>query len=348
MNDIIEAYIDFNTSLNTTDEYVKNTFLRNNGIQSIIDNYNGENKELLAYYKSMIDAQIQYNAIIINLYGAYERYVRSIAKYYLLELLKHCTSIEGVPEKICKSYRKNLGEFLSNPNRFNNANLNQKESVKNYLMFLDSNFDNADIELLLSRSGNLKIEQLRTLLTDIGLLEDKKLSDSIFLENYYLKNDIYDKTDFDRKKSRKENDLFLPLDQLVASRNKVAHTGEDNERISSTLLRETTIPFLHTVSRIILDVIINSLASFIQEMHIFTVINVFDNHILCINNQGFNVRTGDIIVYKHNGKLKNAIVTEIQINHEKVVDTGSDTVDVGLNLDNTICADDEIICILNR
>jgi hypothetical protein len=346
MNDIISAYYSFLSLLDRIKKYTEKTYVKNNGLQSIIDNYQGENKELLDYYNSIKESQIQYNAIIITLYGAYENYIDNISKCYLTYIFNNCDPLTNIPVNIRDTYRKNIGDLLSNPQRFGFNIEAAENAAKKFCMYLDANYSNIEYDVLLNHSGNLKSSQLEDYLRSLSLLENSNLFDSYFIEKYYYEYDFYDNKDFETKRRRKSADLFKPLNDLVESRNNVAHTGEDSSRISTRTIIHSTIPFLKVLSRVVLECILNTAVSLTSVESKFTNIAVFDNRILCTNNKGHNIKTGGVVIYRHNETIKNAIIRRIELNKKSIDETGKESINVGLELDNKIDPKDIIIDII--
>lgn len=346
MIDIINQYTKYLRQLDSLDEYIKKTYQRNNGINKIIDQYNGENVELLEYYRSLIGSQIQYNATVINLYGNYENFVTEICRAYLISKFLITEKFEELPVGLQEKYKTSVGEYLNNKQRFLNSDLNLNEVINNYNNFLKSDFSNIDYDLLLRHSANLSSNQLQEFLKELGIAEGKNIVSSDFLKKFYVENGLCDDHEY-RFRLGRNKDLFKYLDDLVASRNLIAHTGEDSNRISAKDFVELTIPFLKSVARILLDFVVSALTmNFYCDTQI-PIIHVFDNRILCISNNGINIKVGDIVTYKYDETVHNAIITRIQIDGHDVCETGFDVINVGLELDNRIKEDSQIIFIVD-
>lgn len=347
MKEIIQEYCNFLSKLNQIKTYINNTYRRDNGIIAIIEDYAGENIDLLNYYKSIIDSSLQYNAIVINLYGAYENFISKISKSYLIVLFNNAKSIEDLPKKLVKKYQSNVGNYLNNNSKFSNYDIKVNQVISNYNDFLNSNFSNINYELLLNHSGNLNYEHLKDYLKEIGILGDKSICESSLLKNFYIDNGLYDEMEFNEKKNRVPSDLFNPLNNLVNTRNTVAHTGEEENRISVNEFDNLIIPFLNIISRIITEMIIDRINYYKKENSKFDIIKIYNDKILCINNNSQNIKIGDMVIYRKNNVIHTAIIKKIEIYHNSVEETGTEPIDVGCELDSKINNDCQIIDICN-
>lgn len=213
-------------------------------------------------------------------------------------------------------------------------------------------------KLFVAHSGNLHISETINLMQDVGIRDcGSKILNSFLFQKFYISEFGMDEEDFKVKKGRAANDitkseLFEPIERLVCQRNSVAHSWNEGNRITAHDFSSTIIPFVKIFSKIILEICLLEISSkAIGMTHGFVnkkPINVYKNHILCINSQGFNFKAGDFIIYKSNDIYKCSQIENIQHNGEDIdVVTDKQSIDIGIFLENTVKRDDEMCCVIN-
>ena len=112
--------------------------------------------------KQVVESPIQYNAVIISIYGCFEQYIDNIFNEYCHALYDIIDNYDNLPEKMKEKHIKKLGDFLSNPQRYKNYDLTDKQAIRNAV----EAFNNPKVglgnnqKLILVHGGNLKIEQI--------------------------------------------------------------------------------------------------------------------------------------------------------------------------------------------
>lgn len=136
--------------------------------------------------KQVVETPIQYNAVIISIYGCFEQYIDNVFNEYCLAIYGVIDNYDNLPEKMKEKHIKKLGDFLSNPQRYKNCELTDKQAVKNAVAAFNNpkeGFGNNQ-KLILSHGSNLKIEQILELANDLGI---KNFENSI-VSNYLFKS----------------------------------------------------------------------------------------------------------------------------------------------------------------
>lgn len=113
--------------------------------------------------KEVVETPIQYNAVIISIYGCFEQYIDNVFNEYCLAIYGVIDNYDNLPEKMKEKHIKKLGDFLSNPQRYKNCELTDKQAVKNAVAAFNNpkeGFGNNQ-KLILSHGSNLKIEQMK-------------------------------------------------------------------------------------------------------------------------------------------------------------------------------------------
>lgn len=86
--------------------------------------------------KKVIASPIQYNAVIISIYGCFEQYIDNIFSTYCNELYSIVDTYDNLPDKLKEKHIKKLGDFLTNPQRYKNYDLTNVQAIKNSRIFL--------------------------------------------------------------------------------------------------------------------------------------------------------------------------------------------------------------------
>ena len=319
-----------------------------------------DQRVFLSYLKSLASSTVQYNAIVISLYGCYENYVDSVLKEYVDVLLENVSDYSKLPNKLVQKYRYTLGEYLMSPQRFPVDALEPTSAVRKFSKFTSSNFDEGvDKVLLIAHANNLRTKELFELMGNLGMEgAQTKTLNALAFRNYYIDEIGMDESDFNAKKARKDsgdkyNSLFEPIETLVSQRNSVAHSWSEENRIALSTFTNEIIPFLLMFGECILQQCLLTLFDYISEAkYSFTnrkPIKVFGNHILCLNSQKNTIKVGDYVLYKHHDVSKCGKILSLQDsgNDILVIDDTQEK-DIGIRLDDTVKEDDEICCIVNN
>ena len=67
--------------------------------------------------KQVVESPIQYNAVIISIYGCFEQYIDNLFEEYCQALYDIIDNYDNLPKKMKEKHIKKLGDFLSNPQR---------------------------------------------------------------------------------------------------------------------------------------------------------------------------------------------------------------------------------------
>ena len=159
---------------------------------------------------------------------------------------------------------KKLGDFLLNPQRYKNYDLTDKQAVRNAAEAFNNpkeGFEN-NKRLILTHGGNLKIEQITELASDLGIEEFERnvVSNYVFKE-YFINREVFNEETYTRLISSGSKRLFEILDRLVEERNNVAH-GWVESRIKLSDILSEYIDYMECLAESILEVLIKLYMSF--------------------------------------------------------------------------------------
>lgn len=286
--------------------------------------------------KKVIASPIQYNAVIISIYGYFEQYIDNIFSTYCNELYSIVDTYDNLPDKLKEKHIKKLGDFLTNPQRYKNYDLTNVQAIKNAFYAFENpktGFTNNQ-KLILSHSGNLKIEQISELANDLGIPDfEKSIANCYIFKNYQMQHNDYSKENYSNLVARNSKKLFNILEKIVDERNNVAHGWVEN-RISFSDIDNEYIEYIHYLSKSILEILILSLFN-TKYNHgklyfIGKPIEVYDHHIIGINNKGSLLKKNDYL-YAIKDKAKKILRIESLQKDLKDIDEISEyNVDIGI------------------
>ena len=314
-----------------------------------------EQHSLLEYMKSSVKKTIQYNAIIISLYGCFENYIDSVFSRFLDIVFAGTSTYDSLSKGIREKYKTKLTEYLSSPARFYGIEIPTIKLLDDYIKVLKSDFvETVNKEFLLMHSGNLRLEQIVNLMHELGIEEPKKkIYNSTLFRRFYIETVGLDKEDYELKVRRDTQDLCKYLDDLVLQRNIVAHGWAKENIISNNDILNYHIPFMVTLAEVLLRILICESVVYVLRVKEPVGIQkesiaVYDNRIVCLHICGQAISVGDYIVYRSDTGYKCAKIKCIQINNQDYQDISDVENDVGLELDDRIAQKDQICCFVSQ
>lgn len=316
---------------------------------------NKDIKEYIEYIAEEDKSPINYNAVIISLYGCYENFIDNILINYLEIITSLGIKYENLDKAIIDNHERLVGDFLSNTNRYKNYDLNTKEIISklNSCLNKEENFK-LNNRILISHSGNLNIESINNVFRQVGIRDiwHRIKWTSNFITYYKEKENIVEDEVIKEifKSNKNDNILFGIIGDLVERRNAVAHSWNEDDRIGNQEIKEKYIPFLKTISKSIYRIILEEIYGYLYNnnklVKIEKIYKLYDNQILCINSGENNIEKNDFIYIINNSKKYLAQIVNMQIDHNNV-DKCNEQEDVGLQLDIKITNVDEIYIFKN-
>ena len=328
---------------------------KNSHVERIQDVFKDEDKEIAEYaifLKALTSSKLVYNAIIISLYGCFENYFDKLLSVYIEILTENKKTYDDLPKKFKDKYRAKFGDFLTNPQRFSGLELDLTNEITNYHKLLQSDLSGTvNKYFVLSHSGNLRVNEIFSLMRDLGIDNAKDLVlDLPIFKSYYIKNGM-DDIEYNAKRARKTDEFFYPIECLIEQRNSVAHSWNVDDRITLREINDVIVPFIIMFCDCVYRVCV--LDAFSLNLNCETFKNeeplkVFRNHIVCMNNQNHKISRGDYILYSSDDNMKIARIEKIQKEGKDILfvsDEQSD--DIGLQLDTTIKQSDKLKMVIN-
>lgn len=268
---------------------------------------------------NILNSTVQYNSIVICLYGCFEEFIDEIALEYIGIIDGLCTSYNELPNSIRKKHLYKVGEFLSNPQRYKGYELTVDDCIKNFYMSISSSEDRKlNTELIIAHAGNLKVEKICDLFNELGIKDLKSKIEAIV--------------------SKENLDL---LDELVDQRNVISHSWEVEQRIAYEKIKNEIIVVLETTGEKLKDILVDEIFLFMYEKNLLesfdSPIKILNNEILCINSKSSYLRKGDsIFLVKNDNKKVRLEVLGIEIKGKSVDSVEEENIDIGIKVNKKI------------
>lgn len=353
MRELISTYQLFESRIDDVESFICNMML-NNEIWSSFEKLelNKSQKNLLDYIKSSQGKTIQYNAVIISLYGCFENYIDSIFSRYIDIVFANTHNYEFLPSKIVDKYQKKIADYLVSPHHFYGFDYSINDVIGNFHKMLNSDFENSVYKrFLLMHSGNLKMEQLFNFMRDMGIDDIKsKIFKHSLMKSFLIDVLGIEEPAYSVMLSNTSADLSKYLDTLVQQRNDVAHGWVETSRISAYDLRNYYIPYIKVLAEVILRILLCEVyGTYLhpEDSLLFnkTPIAVYKKQILCLHINGQVISKGNYILYKSDKKINCGKIESIEIN-KKPVEYVNTECNVGLKLDSRIKNTDEVCAFI--
>ena len=267
----------------------------------------------------IINSTVQYNSIIICLYGCFEEFIDSIAVEYISSINELCTSYKDLPKSLRNKHMSKVGDFLSNPQRYKGYGLTVEECIKNiYMSIYSAEERTLNTELLISHGGNLKVDKIYDLFIDLGIKDLK--------------------TELETKINKVKLKL---LDDLIDQRNVISHSWEVDQRFAFIKIKDEIISLLVELGKTLKEVLLDKIFLFIELKEglerFGRPIKVINNRILCINSKNSYLRIGDsILLCKGNGKKIRVEVLELRVDGVNKSKIEEKNIDVGIKVNKNI------------
>lgn len=345
MNNLRFYFDEYKKKLAEIRTFIQSVELQKDMISEMEANIKGKDCDLtisLQYskiVKRVVESPIQYNAVIISMYGCFEQYIDNIFNEYCQVIYGIIDNYDDLPEKMKEKHIKKLGEFLTNPQRYKNYDLTDKQAVKNAVEAFNNpkeGFGNNQ-KLILAHGSNLKIDQILELASDLGIKNfERNIASNHLFRTFFLNHEDINEETYNRLMSNGSKRLFEILDKLVEERNNVAH-GWVESRIRLSDISSVYINYMECLAESILEVLIKSIY-LIQynndNMYLIgKPLKVIDHHIICINNKGSSLSKGDYLIGVKNNKIKALEIKSIQKDRVNVDRIEEKNIDIGIGFE---------------
>lgn len=342
MDNLRFYYEEFDKQLQEIEMFIQSIELQKDMISELDTGKNKFTNEIdktLQYseiIKQVVESPIQYNAVIISIYGCFEQYIDNVFSNYCIKIYDSIDDYEKLPEKLKEKHIKKLGDFLANPQRYKNYELSVNQAIENaFVAFNNPKTGLANNQkLLLSHGANLKIDQITELANDLGINSlEKSIVRHYLFKSYHIYQGDYSDETYTRLMTQDTRRLFEILDKLVEERNNVAHGWVEN-RIRLSDIASKFIGYMRCLTEVINDILLKSIVELeYKHAKLYSLgkpIKVFNHHIICINNGKVKLNKGDYLVAVKGETIKVLLIESLQIDSMGVEKLTELNVDVGI------------------
>lgn len=276
---------------------------------------------------------VKYNAVIISIYGSFEKYIDELATNYVYKIIELSKTYSEIPQPIKDTYLRNVGEYFSNPNRFPKDIPDREVVIQNFSDFTNDIAKKlTNTYFFVKHAGNLTSQNVNTLFNSLDV---NKLLQNITSNESFINS---------LKEIDGDNDQFHLLNRLIGERNIISH-GITEERIDFNIIVDEIIPFIILFSKLINDEVIKKVYTFLLLRKDSSIVKLskkykcINNKIICLNTLNTVLCKGDKLLIKTpNGDYFISSVVKIEIENEEY-ENASSNIDVGLELDKKIKKD---------
>lgn len=277
----------------------------------------------------------QYNAIIISLYGSFERAIKQATNTFI----KYC-----IQNSFCLASKFSSDYISSAFKTVDRRHLKENKAIIQdlHLFFNENDITKFRSDISLQNYQNLRIDVIRSIANSIELPDpfDKVKKTDDFLCYIQARQALSSKDQARLYVDRINIDnAFQYIDNIVASRNQIAHEGRTDNRYDDTTLKEFVIKEFTIFVCQYIELLKHSWYihcvksnKMIEELNI---LNVFNNQIICFNT-GENIinKKSIIIIKKGTDKYEVASIESIQ--HNKIdIDCSTVNQNIGCALTKT-------------
>lgn len=281
--------------------------------------YNNIKNSFVKLQSKLLDSQIvQYNAIIISLYGAYELAIKNSTNSFI----KYCINYNlNLSDNYIKNYLSSVAKSFERNSKKENFNL--IKDLNNFL--INGDITKFRTDLSLNSKQNLKssvVQEIANLIGKNSFLNETKYS--LAFENYIKNRENFSTLEQTRTYINALKQPYKYIDDIVDSRNRIAHRGyEEEPMLDSNILRQIVFPeFRLFVSSYIkflkIQWCIQCCTTNTNVLEL-KVINIFNNNIICFNTkENIVTRDGIIIIKKAKDKWEFSTILNIQYNNQDI------------------------------
>lgn len=278
----------------------------------------------------------QYNAIIISLYGSFERTIKEATNTFI----KHC-----INNKFQLASKLSIDYISSTLKALERRSLKENKSIIQDLhYFLNENdITRFNSDLSLHNYQNLRISVISTIASSVEMVNPfnsiKKTDDFLC---YIQKRQGLSSKDQAKLYVDRIPNAFLYIDEIVNARNQIAHEGRSDSRYDNNTLKEFVIEefriFVCQYIELLKETWYKRCVQNNKMVKEINVLSIYNNQIICFNTGSTLINKKSIIIIK-DGKNKCEIATIKQIQHNRNdVDYSELNQDIGCLL-NKRCKD---------
>lgn len=327
LNTLDEINCEFNKSMDKVVAFINFIDM----IKKNSDLYIKENSNFMTVIDKLHETTtVQYNAIIISIYGAYELAIKNSTNQFI----KFCINNNlGLSENLVKNYLSSVSKNFERNTRDDNLEL--IEGL--YRFFIQNDITKFRDDLSLNATQNLKIsvvEKIANLINISNFTNNAK--SNIEFKKYVMTNEGLTNLKEATKYINQLQKPFQFLDDIVDSRNRIAHRGFEANMFDNDTLKKSIIGF-----RIFIKIYVDSIKSLYGEilfkerksnLHELHIIKICKNRIICFNTKEFLIDKKTHLLIKTKEDFVIANICCIESNNNQI-NRSSKNQNIGCELD---------------
>ncbi|NFI38001.1 hypothetical protein FDA27_03080 [Clostridium botulinum] len=276
--------------------------------------------------KSIDKKIIDYNALIISLYGAYENFIELILKHYLALLNEIVPSYDNLPEKLREIHIKNsvilMQEIDKDKRKY--STLDKKDIIDNLYNCINNKSEYLiNDDAILMHNSNMWPDTVNELLKNVGIgdfysrLINLDIFRNFYKDKYRLTDDV---TANKMLNSRGMDDVLRPIKELIEERNRVAHSWVEN--IDINLIKDSFIEYIKVMCQSIYIILQDEFERYEKEYNSFELLprEILRHKFLIFKLNDRNLKVGDkIIIEKGNNDMEISNIESIMLENENIL-----------------------------
>ena len=281
---------------------------------------------------------IDYHAVIISLYGAFESFVESICTSYLKRLNEIIPTYESFPDKIKENHIIFSSELILELHKSKYSSLDQLNIIKNMYDCVNSQSPfRINCEAFIMHNTNLRPAVLNEIFTRIGIngICNQIKNTDLFRDYYAKKNDINSEQTASVISKLDLDELFIKINDLIEKRNLVAHSWID-ETVDLNIIKEDYVAFFEVFCNALYHLLEESISGFevLFKGKKITIVRIFNKCILCFNNDNAAIRIGGkILIKKTDSSYTYGFIESIEHNHQRIENVrDTENIDIGVKI----------------
>lgn len=266
---------------------------------------------------------LDYNLVIITLYGILEGFIEQIVKTYLDELSKSISKYEDFPEEIKKNHLLFSAELIKNCNKLSKySHISEQNVITNlYNCIAVDRTHSLNVEAFTHHSSNFRKDTIREFFKNIGIenITCGICKNEIFRKYFY----DYERLEEQDLEAYSEESFFQILDEIIERRNAIAH-GSDVDDILSLAILEN---YIYYIKAIIVSIFGISNGNLNKEKFcngnkivLGKPLAVYNNSIVGLYSQNNKIEVGMLMYAKNstNGEIRFGKIISMEHNRQKI------------------------------
>lgn len=330
----------FMRSLNDLRRYIELLESHSELVKSIIDDDTASSSDSVSSYAANIYSfsakrRLDYNCIIVTLYGVLEQYIESLLESYIETLVNIYPRYSLLPGELKKHH---ISLFIEHLQRATKTRYRGIDTINSLIAGLYSCLEDHEPYTFNSSSFthhtmNFRVDGIDEMFRRVGL---PRASRKVVRSNVF-KQFLRQEPSPRRVDAGHPERCLTEIDELAERRNEVAHGVAANILSNDILLEYLNIVehYGRALHQVVNDSTLPSIAEH-KGIRLGKPIAVYNNAVVCINTKGHEIRNGDMLILKTTSTRRPYIsgyISEIQVDNKGIPSVPSGTpLDIGMKI----------------